>query len=67
MVCDVALLLKQWDSAGTFASTGGTDAESSRPRTPCTSSFHTAFDPVDIVEGAPDWLSIKVRCAVLSN
>ena len=64
MVRDEALLLKQWDSAGTFASTGGSDADSSRPGTPCTFSFHTAFDAVDTIEGAPDRLSIEVRCAV---
>lgn len=64
MIRDEALLLKQWDSAGTFASTGGTDADSSRPGKPCTFSFHTAFDPVDTLEGAPDRLSIEVRCAV---
>ena len=64
MVRDEALLLKQWDSAGTFARTGGAAVDSSRPGTPCTFSFHTAFDPVDTVEGAPDRLSIEVRCAV---
>lgn len=64
MVRGEALLLKQWDSAGTFASTGGSDTDSSRPGTPCTFSFHTAFDPVDTIEGASDRLSIEVRCAV---
>lgn len=64
MIRDEALLLKQWDSSGTFASTVGSDADSSRPGTPCTFSFHTAFDPVVKIEGAPDRLSIEVRCAV---
>tara|TARA_Y100000589_G_C27099755_1_gene607517 strand:+ start:181 stop:639 length:459 start_codon:yes stop_codon:yes gene_type:complete len=67
MIRDEALLLKQWDSAGTFANTRGADADSSRPGTPCTVGFHTAFDPVDTIEGAPDRLSIEVRCAVFYN
>lgn len=64
MTTDEPLLLKQWDSQGTLAQSEGAHADASGEG-PCTFSFHTAFDPVDKLEDAPDRLSIEVRCAVV--
>ena len=60
-----ALLIKQWDSAGTLARSSGTegDAGSGDPR--CTFSFHSAFQDPRTPPDAPDRWSIEVRCAVL--
>lgn len=64
MTADEPLLLKQWDSAGALALSEGIRADASQEG-PCTFSFHTAFDPVMEPVGAPDRLSIEVRCAVV--
>lgn len=64
MTTDEPLLLKQWDSQGALAKSNGAQADASEEG-PCTFSFHTAFEPVDEPEDAPDRLSIEVRCAVL--
>ena len=64
MTTDEPLLIKQWDSRGALAQSKGAHADASGEG-PCTFSFHTAFDPVDKPEDAPDRLSIEVRCAVV--
>ena len=62
---DEALLIKQWDSAGTLARTGGTMADADAPGEPCTFSFHSAFEDPTSPADAPDRWSIEVRCMVL--
>ena len=65
MTGEEALLIKQWDSAGGMARSGGAHADAMSPDAPCTFSFHSAFaDPTTPVD-APDRWSIEVRCAVL--
>ncbi len=62
---DEALLIKQWDSDGGFASSAGKRADGDNPDAPCTFSFHSAFrDPGSPVD-APDRWSIEVRCVAL--
>jgi len=63
MTRDDALLIKQWDSAGTLARSGGTRGDASQ--VPCTFSFHSAFDHPETPDDAPDRWSIEVRCIVL--
>ena len=65
MTRDEALLLKQWDSAGTLAQSKGARADASTSSTPCTFSFHSAFDDPATPSDAPERWSIEVRCAVL--
>ncbi len=67
MTPDEALLITQWDSAGELARTNGmaADNESTNPDSPCTFSFHTAFEDPTTPVDAPDRWSIEVRCAVL--
>ena len=62
---DEALLIKQWDSAGGIARTAGAEADAASPDTPCTFSFHTAFEDRTAPPDAPDRWSIEVRCIVL--
>ena len=62
---DEALLIKQWDSAGGMARTAGAEADAASPDTPCTFSFHTAFEDRTAPPDAPDRWSIEVRCIVL--
>ena len=62
---DEALLIKQWDSAGGMARTAGEEADAASPDTPCTFSFHTAFEDRMAPPDAPDRWSIEVRCIVL--
>ncbi len=62
---DEPLLLKQWDSAGTLATTNGEQGDSAAPEVPSTFSFHSAFDDSSIADTAPDRWSIEVRCLVL--
>ncbi len=62
---DEALLIKQWDSAGGMARTAGGEADAASPDTPCTFSFHTAFEDRTAPPDAPDRWSIEVRCIVL--
>ena len=66
MTRDEALLIKQWDSAGELARSGGAraDAEGAAGG-PCTFSFHSAFEDPATPPDAPDRWSIEVRCAVL--
>jgi hypothetical protein len=60
---DEALLIKQWDSAGRLARTGGQAADEAGE--PCTFSFHSAFEDSLTPPNAPPRWSIEVRCAVL--
>lgn len=65
MTRDEALLIKQWDSAGTLARSTGKQGDAADPSAPCTFSFHTAFEDAAAARDAPDRLSIEVRCMVL--
>lgn len=62
---DEALLIKQWDSAGTLARSSGADGDARGGDDPCTFSFHSAFEDPSTPPDAPDRWSIEVRCAVL--
>ena len=61
---DEALLIKQWDSAGTLAQSSGKHGDGSK-NAPCTFSFHTAFATSNIDPNAPRRESIEVRCVAL--
>lgn len=65
MTRDEALLIKQWDCAGTLARSAGRLADASNALAPCTFSFHTAFDDPATPADAPDRWSIEVRCMVI--
>ena len=67
VVRDEALLIKQWDSAGGLARSGGArgDANPDGEPAPCTFSFHTAFKDPSAPPGARDRKSIEVRCVLL--
>jgi hypothetical protein len=65
MTGDEALLIKQWDSQGNMARSKGAEADSIKPQSPCTFSFHTAFDDPSAPPDAPDRWSIEVRCIVV--
>ncbi|MEM1152923.1 MAG: CmcJ/NvfI family oxidoreductase [Pseudomonadota bacterium] len=65
MTRDEAILLKQWDSAGALALSGGARADATVSDGPCTFSFHSAFDDSTTPENAPDRWSIEVRCLVI--
>jgi len=62
---DEALLIKQWDSAGTLARSEGADGDAQDGEAPCTFSFHSAFADPTTPPDAPDRWSIEVRCAVV--
>jgi hypothetical protein len=62
---DEALLIKQWDSAGNLARSGGAQGDGDAPDQPCTFSFHSAFEDPTTRPDAPDRWSMEVRCAVL--
>ncbi len=62
---DEALLIKQWDSAGKMARTKGAEGDAGDADTPCTFSFHSAFDDPLTPPDAPDRWSIEVRCMVV--
>ena len=57
---DEALLIKQWDSAGALARSGGERRDESGDA--CTFSFHSAFDDPQTPDDAPERWSIEVRC-----
>lgn len=65
MTRDEALLIKQWDSAGRLARSGGAEGDAGDPDAPCTFSFHSAFEDPSTPPDAPDRWSIEVRCVVL--
>jgi hypothetical protein len=60
-----ALLIKQWDSKGGFASTNGKSADSELTNQPSTFSFHSAFDNTNARADAPDRWSIETRSVVV--
>ena len=62
---DEPMLLKQWDSDGGLAQSGGDRSDASCPGGPCTFSFHSAFDDLLAPDDAPDRWSIEVRCLVI--
>ncbi len=62
MTRDEALLIKQWDSAGTLARSDGARADGDDPAAPCTFSFHSAFEDPATPPDAPERWSIEVRC-----
>ncbi len=65
MTKDEALLIKQWDSTGNLAMTQGASSDANKPSSPCTFSFHSAFEDPATPADAPDRYSIEVRCMVL--
>jgi len=65
MTRDEALLIKQWDSAGPLAQSGGAKGDGTDANAPCTFSFHTAFHDEATPQDAPDRWSIEVRCMVI--
>ena len=65
MTRDEVLLIKQWDSAGLLARSGGRQADSDDAQAPCTFSFHTAFADPSTPSDAPERWSIEVRCVVI--
>ena len=65
MTRDEALLIKQWDSAGPLARSEGRRADSDDTKTPCTFSFHTAYQDPSTPPDAPERWSIEVRCIAL--
>ncbi len=65
MTGEEALLIKQWDSQGELARSGGKKADSKSPQQPCTFSFHSAFEDPQTPDDAPDRWSIEVRCVAL--
>jgi len=65
MTREEALLIKQWDSAGTLARSDGVLSDGSVSDAPCTFSFHSAFEDPASPLNAPDRWSIEVRCMVV--
>jgi hypothetical protein len=65
MTGEEALLIKQWDSAGTLSRSRGAASDASDKNAPCTFSFHSAFEDRATPPDAPDRWSIEVRCMVL--
>lgn len=62
---DEVLLIKQWDSFGELARSNGANSDSIAPSSPCTFSFHSAFEDPESSSDAPDRWSIEVRCVAL--
>ena len=60
-----ALLIKQWESAGALAQSNGAMPDASSLDTPCSFSFHTAFEDPTTRPDAPERWSIEVRCIAL--
>ncbi len=65
MTREEALLIKQWDSAGALARTGGARPDADAEGGSSTFSFHSAFKDPATPPDAPDRWSIEVRCALL--
>jgi hypothetical protein len=65
MTREEALLIKQWDSAGPLARSGGEVGDRHDSAAPCSFSFHSAFIDPETPENAPDRWSIEVRCLVI--
>jgi len=54
-----AILIKQWDSGGAMARSDGTRADSIDTHTPCTFSFHIAFEDPSTSPDAPQRWSMR--------
>ena len=65
MTREEALLIKQWDSAGTLARSDGALSDGAAASAPCTFSFHSAFEDPASPPDTPDRWSIEVRCMVI--
>jgi hypothetical protein len=65
MTRDEALLIKQWDSAGTIARSDGRQGDGAHASAPTTFTLHSAFDDPATPPDAPDRQSIEVRCLVV--
>ncbi len=65
MTRDEALLIKQWDSDGSLARSEGAAGDGTDMDSPCTFSFHSAFEDPSTPPDAPDRWSIEVRCIVI--
>jgi hypothetical protein len=63
MTRDEALLIKQWDSDGRLARSGGRSGDGAEGD--CTFSFHTAFEDPSTPDDAPERWSIEVRCIAI--
>jgi len=61
---DEVILIKQWDSAGGLAQSGGAyvASDGTHGHAPSTFSFHTAFSDPRTPADAPERQSIEVRC-----
>tara|TARA_A100001037_G_scaffold297397_1_gene319362 strand:- start:357 stop:1337 length:981 start_codon:yes stop_codon:yes gene_type:complete len=62
---DEVLLIKQWDSEGMLAKSGGNRGDLVSSESPCTFSFHSAFEDPATPEDAPDRWSVETRCIAL--
>ena len=62
---DEALLIKQRDTAGPLASSGGAKSDGDDSQAACTFSFHSAFEDPMTPADAPERWSIEVRCVAL--
>ena len=61
---DEVALIKQWDSAGGFASSNGKQADAAS-NMPCSLNFHSAFKDPRTPDDAPERCSIEVRCVAI--
>ena len=64
MTFDEVVLIKQWDSAGAFASSKGAEKDSGSDK-PCSLNFHSAFEDPFSAANAPHRRSIEVRCIAI--
>ena len=62
---DEALLLKQWDSAGTLARSEGRRGDGDDASATTTFTLHSAFEDPQTPPDAPDRQSIEVRCVLV--
>ena len=65
MTRDEALLIKQWDSAGTLARSDGLRGDAADASGTTTFTLHSAFDDPATPPNAPDRQSIEVRCLLV--
>lgn len=65
MTRDEALLIKQWDSAGTLARSDGARGDGADAGATTTFTLHSAFEDPATTPDAPDRQSIEVRCLLV--
>ena len=65
MTRDEALLIKQWDSAGTLARSEGRRGDADDAQATTTFTLHSAFEDPATRPDAPDRQSIEVRCVLV--